>query len=217
MKDMVAMIPNWLSARRTLGAVESIKKFYPDLLIYIVDDYSDEADKPRWMQDYRGIGYLPDVTYDSDTDKLKYIPGTCFIQVPTHRRHGESIDYALPFINAKWVLHLDSDARFIQSGIIEYMMQGMNDEYCGCGISKVQSRDYRNKMANYLMIFRVDLAKEHNLKFEPIYELGLETGTRYWDFLVKQGYKVKFLNGLDKYYVHLRYKDEDKQKWDKYY
>ena len=217
MKDVVALTVNWLTARRTLGAVQSIRKFYPDLHICIADDGSDAKDLPLFYAAYKDPTYNAEVVYDPSIEKLKNIPGTQFIQVPTHRRHGESIDYAMPQINSKWVFHIDSDVRLIKPGIIEYMMKDVDDKCCGIGLQKVQNPDYP-KVFNAVFLFRQDLLKKYKLEMKPIYELGLETNTRYFKFLTDKKYQIKYLGeGIKDYYVHLRYEKGKEDEWNKYY
>lgn len=216
-QGVAAITVNWLTARRTLGAVESIRKYCPDLFVYIADDYSDPKDKNNFMGVYRAPHYRAEEVYDFDNSKLMNIPNTKFIQSPSHRRHGESIDYALPQINEKWILHLDSDARIIAPGVIEYMMEGIDDKVCGIGLEKKQHPDYP-KVFNAIMLFRNDLLKQYHLEMKPIYELGIETNSRYFKFLTDNGYKIKYLgSGIRDYFIHLRYEEEKKDEWNRYF
>ena len=217
MKDFSAIVVNWLTARRTLGAVESIKKFYPDLEVFIVDDGSSDKDKATFFQVYKDPAYQAERVYDSSNTKLMTILGTRYIQVPTHRRHGESIDYAMQFIDSKWIFHIDSDVRLIKPGIIEYMMEGVDDTCCGVGMQKIQNPKYP-KVFNAVFLFRQDLLKKYKLEMKPIYELGLETNTRYFKFLTDKKYQIKYLGeGIKDYYVHLRYEKKGKDDWDRYF
>lgn len=217
--DVAIITVNWLTARRTLGAVRSLQKYYPDLPLYIIDDGSDEKDRVEFFEAYSNPTYKSHIIYDPDTEKLKNIKNTKFIQVPTHRRHGESIDYAMKHINAKWIFHVDSDVRLKKAGVIEYMLEGIDDTYCGSGLQKIQHPDYP-KVFNIIFLFRQDLLKKYRLKMKPIYELRLETSTRYFKFLTDKDYKIKFVNdNLRDYYVHLFYEKGSKKEdeWNKYY
>jgi hypothetical protein len=217
MKNISAITVNWLTARRTLGAVKSIKKYYPNIPLFIIDDGSDKKDKDKFFQVYKDEIYQPEKVYDPSTDILKR--AGIFIQVPTHRRHGESIDYALRKgnIKTKWVFHIDSDVRLKKAGVIEYMLNGVDDSYCGVGIQKVQNPEYP-KVFNTIFLFRRDLYKKYHLKMKPIYKLGLEANTRYFKFLTSKGYKIKYLgSGIKDYYVHLRYEKGKEDEWNKYY
>ena len=213
MENITAVIVNWLTARNTAGAVQSFQTYYPNIPILIVDDGSDPKDKTEFMQVYRDAA---DALYDFETTLLKKFPNSTYIQVPTHRRHGESVDYALPEIKTKWMFLMDSDVRLVNPGIIEYMMDEVDDTICGIGIHKEQMAGYP-KIANYVGLFRADLAqkyKDEGAIFAPIYELRLETNTRYFKVLTEKGYKIKYCNIKD-YFVHLRI--ENKDEWQRYF
>jgi len=220
MNDIVAITLNWLTARRTLGAVKSIKKYYPKMPLYIIDDGSDEKDKGKFFQVYRAESYRPEVIYDPDTDKLeKWVLDNVakYIQVPTHRRHGEAIDYAMKHINSKWIFHIDSDTRLIKPGVIEYMMKDVDDTFCTVGIQRVQNPAYP-QVSGSIFLCRQDLYKQYDLKMKPIYDLGLGPMTAYNKFLTDHGHKIKFLDGeIKDYYVHLRYEKGKEDEWNKYY
>ena len=214
MENITAITVNWLTTRRTLGAVNSFRKYYPQMPLLIIDDGSDPRDKDDFFRVYRGDA---EVIYDPDNNKLKQYPDSEYIQVPTHRRHGESIDYALPSIKTKWIFHFDSDVRFIKPGVIENMFTGVNDNVCGIGISKTQKHGYE-KIANMVAVFRADLAKQYKdegATFSPIYELGLEAGTRYFKVLTDKDYRIKFCD-VTGYYKHLRYNGGNDD-WTRYF
>lgn len=221
MNDISAITVNWLTARRTLGAVKSIKKYYPKMPLYIIDDGSDKKDKIKFEQAYLIKAYNSKVIYDPDTEKLRNIEGTEFIQVPTHRRHGEAIDYAMDFINTKWLFHIDSDVRLIRPGVIEYMLEGVDDKNCSVGIKRAQPKPCSHwpQISGSIFLLRQDLYKKHDLKMKPIYEKMLGPMSAYHKFLTDKGYKIKYLDKdvIRDYYVHLRYSEENKDEWEKYY
>jgi len=219
-KDITAITCNWLTARRTLGAIKSFNKFYPDVPFIVIDDGSDPDDKYKFNKIYSNNIYCRDLIYDPDNDKLKDIPNVKYIQVPTHRRHGESIDYVLPQIKTKWVFHMDSDVRLIKAGLIEYMMEGIKDNICGIGIEKTRNNNYP-KVSNSVFIFNADLARKYKSEgaiFTPIYEFDLEANVRYFKVLTDKGWKIRYCDDeIKKYYIHLRYKEDTKYEWHKYY
>ena len=176
MKDVTAIVVNWLTARRTLGAIESFKKFYPDVPLVIVDDDSNEKDKSQFTGTYNVHGYNPEVDYDPDTDKLKNIEGTTFIQVPPHnlhpKGHGNAMDFAAKHISTRWMFMFHSDYRFLKRGVIEELMEGMDDSYCGAGDNKTRSA--MTGLNDVNVIYNLDLGKKYGLSFKPViyYEDG---------------------------------------------
>jgi hypothetical protein len=216
MDSIAGMVVNWLTARRTLGAVNSIRKYYPDMKIYIVDDGSDEKDKGEFMSVYKDEAMQAGVIYDPDNAKLQGIPNTEFIGLNHHMRHGESIDYANSVIkNEKWILGLDSDARLIKEGVIKYMTGHIDDMTCQIGVGKTQNSAYPH-VAFYCNMYRRDLAYEYAASFKPMYGLSLEAGTRYSKTLADYGYSVKAI-GLRDYFIHLRWDPNKDTLWKKYY
>lgn len=241
MKNVTAVVINWLTARRTLGAIKSFKEHYPDVPLIIVDDDSQEKDKSEFFGTYNGHGYNPTLEYDPDTDKLKNIPGTTFIQVPPHnlhpKGHGNAMDFAAKHITDKWMFMFHSDYRFLKRGVIEELMEGMDETYCGAGDNKTRSG--MTGLNDVNVIYNLDLGKEHNLSFKPVvyYEDGsvipypvpegitlppggipIENGHYYIGQLDKMGYKIHWVsNPHQTYGVHLRWSEGGNEEWNRYY
>lgn len=218
MNDVAGMVVNWMTAGRTIRAVESIRQYYPDMPLYIVDDGSDKKDTPEFWQIYGKDEFQPKTIYDPDVTKLEGLENTTLIRQNHHLRHGEAIDYAISTLKntRKWILHLDSDARLIKPGVIEYMLDGVDEKTCQIGLSKNQNPDYPH-IANYCMMFRADLGWEYAASFKPIYKLGLEAGTRYGKTLMEHGYTLVYKDGLIDYFIHLRWSPLTKRLWNQYY
>lgn len=217
MNDVVGMVVNWMTSGRTIGAINSIKKYYPDMPIYIVDDGTHEKDESEFRQIYGKDEFQCDKIYDPDVTRLMNIGNTTLIRQNHHLRHGEAIDYAISVLkDKKWVLHLDSDARLIKPGIVEYMLKDVGDNVCQIGMSKTQDHNYPH-VANFCMMFRLDLGWNFAASFKPIYKLRLEAGTRYSKTLKQYGYTIVDKPGLKDYFIHLRWTPETADLWNQYY
>lgn len=216
MNDITCVIPNWLCARRTLGAVKSFQKVYPEIPIIVVDDGSTPEDKEEFKKMYGDDMYQVDQIYDPDIAKLA-IEGVLLLKTPKHESHGKALDYAIPYINTKWMFTMDSDVRLLKGGIIQAMFKDVDDQVFKIGLQKMQNPDYPHIMT-VVNLSRVDLIKAYNLSFEPIYELRLEAGHRIEQFLLKKGYTLKYLlESIREYYIHLRWSKEKIDEWNRYF
>lgn len=216
MNDITCVIPNWLCAIRTLGAVKSFQKLYPEIPIIVVDDGSTPEDKDEFRGIYGGKEYQFDQIYDPDIFKLA-IEGVLLLKKPEHEGHGKALDYVLPYIETKWMFTMDSDVRLIKGGIIKDMLEGVDDQVFKIGLQKMQNPDYPH-ITTIVNMSRVDLIKAYNLSFEPIYELRLEAGHRIEEALLKKGYKLKYMPpSIRDYYIHLRWSEDKKDEWNRYF
>jgi hypothetical protein len=237
--NTTAIVVNWLTARRTLRAVETFKQFYPDVPLIIVDDDSQAKDQSEFFGTYNNHGYNPSIDYDPDNDKLKNVPGTTYLQVPPHnlhpKGHGNAMDFAASHIDTKWMFMFHSDYRFTTPGLLEEMLDGVTDNTCGIGDNKTRSD--MTGLNDVTVMYNLNLGKKHNLSFKPVvyYEDGtiipypvpegvklkpngkpIENGHYYIGQLVKLGYAVKWIsNPHQRYGVHLRWTDQEE--WLKYY
>jgi hypothetical protein len=236
LEDITAVTVNWLTARRTLGAIWSFKKFYPNIPLLVVDDDSNPKDKNKALRWYQKSGG----PYDPDTNKIKEEAlkiGFDFIQVPPNdfhpTGHGNAMDYAARYIKTRWMFHFHPDYRLIKLGILEELTADLNEDICGVGADKTRHSDIK-ALASVAAIYNVELGKKHNISFKPIvyykdghttpfpgrvYEGGkaLEAAGYYIGRLVQLGYKVKILDVRNKYGVHLRLTEERKEEWNKYF
>ena len=110
---------------------------------------------------------------------------------------------------------MDSDVRLSRNGAIEFMLENIDDKICAIGMDKRQKIGYPH-IANYIAMFRVDLAKKYKAFFMPNYPLGLETGTMFTKILTDNGYKIKYCD-LRKFHIHLRYTKERQNEWNRYF
>ena len=232
-EDVTVVVVNWLTARRTLGAIESVKRFYPDAPFIVVDDGSDATYKGKFFRVYRGRLRNADIEYDPDTDKLKRISGVKYIQGPDlglHPiSHGHCVDLAMKEIDTRWMLHIHSDYRLLLPGMLEYMLQGIDETYCGVGDEK---RRYRKQpiLRNVAALYNVEAAKKYDVSFRPVvyYDDGsadvrpltvpkkpggksMEAGAYFIYRLHNLGYKIKWAIRIHaRYGVHLRWLEKEK-------
>lgn len=241
--DITLTIPNWLTARRTLGAYWSFRRFYSSVPVILIDDHSDEADKPIFMRVYSSQIYRPEVIYDPDWRKLAEVASrdrnTFFLRLEKHpyagKGHGNAIDVAVDICKTKWLLHLDSDVRVVKPGLIEKAMVHDREKVAAIGLDKTREPVMPN-LHNTCVFYRVDLAKRYQLSFKSIiwdgsrvvgyypYDEGkakgkiLEAGTEFCGRLSQKRYLIIHEPALKDYFIQLRYIGEDKDEiWDKYF
>lgn len=218
MNDVVALIPTWLTARHAVGCADSIRKYYPDMPIFFVDDKNTEDDKTSWWQINIIKENKEDTAYDEDSSKLIGYPNSAYI-LREHKGwetkgHANAITDAMKLIHAKWVVLMGADCRLIRENIIEDMLKDTDDNICGVGDD--WSRDGPPNLAKWLCLFRGDLYHKYNLDFhaDDTLEKGLDAGQPMFDDLVKKGYKLKLMD-LTGFYIHL--KNQKNDDWEKYY
>ncbi len=213
MKDLVCLIPTWLTATHALNAYRSFRKYYPDILVYFMDDISTKDDTYKWKQTYvRGWD-----SFDPDSSKLIGLHNSCYIAKPhtgfETEGHGQAVTYAMQFIHAKWVLHLSSDVRITQKGLLEFMLKNTNEKTAGVGEGWDRGFGYAN-LGKWLCLYRGDLYHKYNLDFHADRNRCIDAGAFYFQALVDKGYKLKDIS-LGGYFVHLGSKRIPE--WDKYY
>jgi glycosyltransferase involved in cell wall biosynthesis len=181
LKDVTAVCPNWLTARRTLGSVTSFKRFYPDVPLIIVDDHSSKEYESLFFGYYKNPAYRPDIIYDPDNSKLKkfamennevtYLGLSAF----THpgKGHGRAVQEAFQLIETKWAFHMDSDTRITQPGLIEHMLKEVNKleeqsiEVGAVGMDKSRMPGLPN-LHNTFAMYNLELANRYQLSFKQI-------------------------------------------------
>ena len=238
MKDVTAVIINWLTARRTLGAIQSFRKFYPKMKLLIVDDSSNEKDKTFFLKTYNSPQYRTEIIFDPDNDKLKGLPNSTFIQapdfnVPSHS-HGHCMEYLKDKVDTTWMFMFHSDFRFLKPGYIEFLMKGVDEAYAGAGYGKTRHSKCFG-FGNVATVYNIKAIKEHNLTLKTViyYDDGtiseypgavvkgkkgpqpLEAGMYAIGALHNMGYKMRDV-GYDNYGVHLRFYGDEKR-WKKLY
>lgn len=123
--DVEAIICNWCTARRTLGAVRSLRKYYPDLPIVIVDDASEKS--AGLFHSFYEDGYGKRI-FDLDNSKLKKVKNITFVQNDWHMEHGLSLSQGVKASAKPFVWFFDSDARLLKEGQLEKMLEPMGDK-----------------------------------------------------------------------------------------
>ena len=61
-KEIVCLIPTWITARHAVGAAQSLRKYYPNIPVYFVDDKFTQDQEGEW----KGIYNLGHDSYDND-------------------------------------------------------------------------------------------------------------------------------------------------------
>lgn len=214
--NIACLIPTWLCAGLTLGAYKNFRKYYPNIPIFIVDDEYSEDAVNKFYRTYQG---KHSKIFDPDSTKLMGLPNSAYIRVPHEgfetEGHGNAITKAMPLIRHKWIVHLSSDVRILEEGVLEYMFEGMNNKYCGAGEQHDSRVEGWPNVAKELCIYRGDLYHKYNLNFFGGGELGghIDCGTLMYRDLVEKGYKLKYCDPM-RYAIHIR---PDSEGWDKYY
>jgi len=235
--DITAVTVNWLTARRTLGAIKNFKKYYPDIPLIVVDDDSKEEDRGEFFHAYNGHDVNPDLEYDPDTSKLKNIPGVTFLQLPQHnlhpKSHGHSVDLAIQTMKTHWMYHFHSDYRLTSGGLLEELSDGLDDSYCAVGDNKTRHPDCP-AVVSVAAIYNADAGKRHHVTFKPVVyhndghitdfpgpcpedAMAIEAGSYYVGKLTKLGYKIKWVtNPHGRYGVHMRWTGNEDE-WNQLY
>ena len=232
MNDITAVVINWCTARRTLGAIKAFRKFYPDMNLIVVDDASAEKDKSEFWSAYNGHQCNPELEWDLDNSKLKGLDKVIYVQAPDYgkhpKSHGHCVDLAMSVINTRWMFHFHSDYRITKSGLIEELMEDIDETYCGAGDNKTR-HDRCKALVSVAAIYNVEAGKKHNVTFKPVIYynddtisdfpgpldpnkeggIAIEAGSYYIGKLYQLGYKIKWVSTPhDRYGVHLRWGDE---------
>lgn len=213
--EVVCLLPTWLTARHALGAADSLRKFYPDMPIYIVDDFPTDTDINTW----NGLNKNGEAL-DTDNSKLIGYPNSAYI-LREHKGfetagHGNAVTDAMRFIQSKWVLHLSADVRLIKKGVVEYLLEGADNKTCGCGDDF--SRGGMPNVGKWLCMFRGDLYHKYRLHFKGDRDKRLDAGQEMFGALTKRGYKMNIVNSLEDFFVHLTNSRQGHEElWEKYY
>ena len=235
MDNITAVTVNWLTGRRTIGAVVNFRKFYPDIPVIVVDDASNEKDKSEFFSAYNGHDCNPKLEYDPYTNILKKtleeIPGITFIQAPNFKAHpkshGHSVDLAIKAMKTRWMFHFHSDYRMTKPGIIEELIEGMDETYAGAGDNKTRHSQCP-ALVSTAAIYNTEAGRKHDVTFKPViyYDddtisdfpgpidpnrkggIAIEAGSYYIGKLNQLGYKIKWVSTPhERYGVHLRWGD----------
>lgn len=215
MREIDVIICNWCTARRTLGAIRNIRKYYPDIHIIIVDDASEKS-KDRFTPFYKAS--YGEKVFDLDNSKLKGIPNTTYSENKWHKGHGLSLNNGVTISSKKFVLFFDSDIRFTKGGMIEDMLEEMKDEkVCATGRTTGHEGIFVHPMVS---LWRKNLIEKYHLNFDEGEFFSLErlewepVTTCQWASyqLRRRGYEYKNVSGE---YIHLNI--YNKKLWDKYY
>lgn len=221
MKEVVCLIPTWFTAGHAKRAADSIRKYYPTIPIFFVDDEIVYRDVDTWQK--LNPGGIP----DTDPSDIANYPLSNYI-LNKHEGyetegHGKAVTEAMKSIFEKWVIHLSADARIIKEGIIEYMMDGVNDTYCGIG--QDFSRGGKPNVGKWLCMFRGDLYHKYKLNWLTTHGKADAGQNNYFGKLVDKGYNIKYLpgafkdnSGFNEYFIHLtNVRPGHEKEWEQYY
>jgi len=242
MDNVTAIVVNWLTARRTVGAVKSFRKFYPDIPLVVVDDASDPKNRPEFFQAYGRHDRNPCLEYDFDNDKLLDIGVTDYVvalDFGIHpKSHGRCVDLAIALgvVDTTWMFHFHSDYRMTKPGILEDMLDGMDETYCGAGGNKTR-HSRCPALVSVAALYNVKAGREHEVTFQPViyYDddtvdpfpgpmnnekpggVAIEAGSFFVGRLSRLGYRIKWMNNIhSRYGVHMRW-EGDLEKWNALY
>ena len=217
-KDIVCLIPTWCTSRHAIGAADSLRKYYPNIPIYFINDRFTPDQEGQWAQ-----VYAKDVArdgYDIDTDKLINYPNSCYIQ-REHEDfetdgHGKAITHAMQFIHAKWIVHISTDIRLKEQGILEQMFEDVDSKHCGVGDD--WTRNGAPALGSWLFVFRGDLYHKYNLDFYADRSKLCDIGMNYYSKLIEKGYKFDNHKNIFSRLVHLNGgRNGNLDNWDKYF
>jgi hypothetical protein len=235
--NVTAVVVNWLSAENTLRAIKSFRQFYPNIPLIVVDDDSNEKDRSEFFGTYNNQCNTPERMYDPDTNKLKDLgEKTLFVSVEPHKHFGKgegnAIDKAIENIKTDWMLHFHSDYRFLKGGIVENLLEKVDDKVCGIGEDKKKHQDLP-ALSGVVELINVKLGKENSLSFKPVFYaddgrttpfpegenigMPIAAGGYYLGRLYQLGYKVITIGDLSREYgIHLRWNGNEEE-WNKYF
>lgn len=213
MKDIVCLIPTWLTATHALNAYKSFHRYYPDIPVFFVTDRWTQESEDQWRQ-LHPSGWD---SLDIDYKKLEGLPNSTIIwkdheDVETNA-HGKAVSYAMQFIYSKWVIHLSDDVRIVKEGVVEYLMEGNNNKTCGIGDDF--SRNWGPNVGKWLCMFRGDLYHKYDLNFNADREKCLDAGAIMFQTLIKKGYPLDSSKNTSDYIRHLF--SHRTESWDGYY
>lgn len=215
MRGIDITICNWCTARRTLGAVKSVRKYYPHLRIIIVDDASEKSQGS--FHSYYGSTYAPKV-FDLDNTKLMDLPNVTYVQNEEHQGHGLSMNRGMAISDKELILFFDSDLRLTENGVFEKMLKKMKDKKVyAAGRVEGHEGAFVHPMFG---LWRKGLIEKYHLSFDEgeffcsESEKWEHVTTAQWASyqLLERGYKHKNISGG---YVHLSRYDEEL--WKKYF
>lgn len=231
MKDITGVTVNWCCARNTIGAINSIRKFYPDLKIVVGDDCSDESERSNFYAYYNGHDLRPDLLWDVDTDKIAQLPNVSLAKRGlrngpwTGCTHGHAVDEALKQVDTTWIFHFHPDYRQTKPGLLEELTDGLDETYCAAGDSKIRHNRCMN-VVSVAAVYNAKVARENNITYKPViyYDddsidpypgpvdkdkpggIAIEAGSYYVGKMNQLGYKIKWVaNPHERYGVHLRW------------
>lgn len=241
-KDITGVTVNWCHARNTIGAINSVRKFYPNLPIVVGDDGSDESERSNFFSYYNGHDLRPDLLWDVDTDKIAQIDNVKLAKRGlregpwTGCTHGHTVDEALKEVKTDWFFHFHPDYRLLKPGLLEELIEGVDDTYCAVGDSKIRHNRCMN-VVSVAALYNAKAGREHNATYKPViyYDddttspypgpidankkggVAVEAGSYYVGMLHNLGYKIKWVaTPHERYGRHLRWTG-DMEEWEKYF
>lgn len=124
MSDITCVICNWMQTRFTLGAVKSLKKFYPEMEVIVIDDGSQENRMGDFSTAYQRVTYCKEERLDNSPLAGDFK----LVKLPVHMGHGSSLDYGVDNVKTPLMLTMDNDIRILESGLVEEYLEKLNQE-----------------------------------------------------------------------------------------
>ena len=92
-------------------AIESFRKFYPDMPLIVVDNSAREGKCTRYLHEF--------VNTDDNAS---------IFAMAENVGHGPGMDYALKAIKTEWAYIFDSDTEMIAGGLVEFAESAIKDK-----------------------------------------------------------------------------------------
>jgi len=92
-------------------AIESFRKFYPDMPLIVVDNSAREGKCTRYLREF----------VNADEKTMHLLMGE-------NVGHGPGMDYALKAIKTEWAYIFDSDTEMIKGGLVEFAELAIKDK-----------------------------------------------------------------------------------------
>ncbi len=108
LSSVTAVVINFQTPDLTRRAVTSLRLWYPDLPLLLIDNGSTD-DSPSQLQTLAGESTAP----------------TTLLRNPRNLHHGPAMDQALRHLSTEEVFFLDSDCVIVKGGILERLLEAL--------------------------------------------------------------------------------------------
>lgn len=180
LKDVPVIICNYKNPKLTKRCIASVRKFYPDIKIILVDDFSP---------DYKPFRFKNSIE----------------IRLLEHLGHGNAMDIGFLDVTEDWFFTLDHDVVFKKPGLFEYLW-GIKKGFVAVGPEHTYSDD-GNYIHAGSALWKSEPFRKYHLSFMH-YDLPLRPninpGVLACRKLEELGYKLNYLraNTMHDYGTH---------------